>query len=115
MGDNIVLFGGEDSTGYLNDLSKYSVRLNAWEQLHTVSDDFPSTRISACIALWTPFVYLYGGKTALGASNELWVYDTQTSAYTLLDDEVLVYQFKLCIRWVLGDSPRHENPTQTCD
>lgn len=46
----------------------------------------PNPRKGACIVLIQPFFFIFGGLTASGLSNELWVYNMQINSFTLLYD-----------------------------
>ncbi|CAG9310157.1 unnamed protein product [Blepharisma stoltei] len=84
--DTYVIFGGINDDGYLNDMYEYTVLANTWREVTTSSSKYPTERHGVCMAQADSFIYIFGGHTMSGYSNELWRFDTIDNSYVLLDD-----------------------------
>ena len=87
QGDAIALWGGEDSTGLKNDLFIFNALNNEWTLITPSSINIPAAAKGACLVLDFPFMYIYGGITNLGISNQLWVFDTGLNSYTQISQD----------------------------
>lgn len=87
-GDVMVVWGGTSSSGsYLSDMYLYGAYNGGWIEI-TPSGTIPSGRNGACIVMQTPKIYIFGGKTISGKTTELWEYDMNLNAYTLITPQV---------------------------
>ncbi|CAG9325015.1 lztr1_7 [Blepharisma stoltei] len=86
MLDTILVFGGIDSTGYLNDFYEYLIYANVWKQVVPIDNYYPSPRAGACGAASEVQFFIFGGLTISGLTSELWIFDINTYQFTLLDD-----------------------------
>ncbi|CAG9320892.1 LZTR1_7 [Blepharisma stoltei] len=72
-GFGMVVFGGEDSSGLLNDFYVFSLASESWHEIPSIGST-PSPRKGACLKTLEPFIILFGGITKKGFSNDIWVY-----------------------------------------
>ncbi|CAG9310949.1 unnamed protein product [Blepharisma stoltei] len=84
QGDIVVIFGGSDGNSYLNDLYYLNLITNTWNKVTPSSTNLPSGRTEACMQMFLPYVYIFGGKTESGIINDLWLYNTGTNTFTLV-------------------------------
>ncbi|CAG9313184.1 unnamed protein product [Blepharisma stoltei] len=89
QGDLVVIFGGYDGTSYLNDLYYLNLITNSWKEVIPSSIDLPAGRVEACMKVYLPYVFIFGGKTESGITNDLWLYNTGTNSYKLLYEVAL--------------------------
>ena len=77
-GTQLFLFGGRDSSDEpLSDLWVFSISRSVWTDFSvtsvTTSGTIPSARAGHSLTLLNRKLYLFGGETESGKSNELWV------------------------------------------
>ncbi|CAG9320028.1 unnamed protein product [Blepharisma stoltei] len=85
QGNAMYIFGGISESGsFLNDLYQYDVTSNLWKHIEPSSLNTPSARYSSCIVYSIPILYIFGGMTSTGVSNELWTYDCGSNKFTLI-------------------------------
>jgi hypothetical protein len=81
----MMLFGGQDIKGnLLDDLWLFDPARREWTEIKP-NGAKPSARSGAAMASdYNGKLWLFGGKTASGASNELWTFDTTANRWTLI-------------------------------
>ena len=85
FGNTLAIFGGEGSLGLENDLYLFNGITNIWTSIVPLpSSPVPSGRKGTCAVFDLPYIYIYGGQTLNGISNELWQFNIGTSEYILL-------------------------------
>ena len=77
LGDTVMIFGGENQNGYLNDFFIFNLLTNEWVEI--ISNSLPSPRAAACMYFQFPILYIYGGINEFGIHDDLWFYDFRTS------------------------------------
>ncbi|CAG9313105.1 unnamed protein product [Blepharisma stoltei] len=82
IGYGMIIFGGESITGLLNDFYIYSIASGTWEEAVKNSDTVPSPTKGACMAFTPPYIFLFGGLTDSGITNDFWIYDTTVLLWT---------------------------------
>lgn len=82
-GTDIYCFGGRDAaTGAIfSDMWRYNVPDNAWYQ---VSSSGPSGRFGMSANVYKKFMFVFGGHTATGVTNEMWAYNFETGTWANL-------------------------------
>jgi N-acetylneuraminic acid mutarotase len=82
----VILFGGWDSTSYLNDTWAYNPADNIWTELDPVSQ-VPSARHRHSMVYNSSAsrVILFGGWAGTGCLNDTWAYDPVDNVWTELD------------------------------
>lgn len=96
FGDALLVWGGEGKKGLLSDIHIFNSRNNQWNTIVSQSSTTPSARKGACAVFQMPYLYIYGGETQSGYSNELWVFDLQTYEYTLISNSALEIAYANC-------------------
>ncbi|CAG9321978.1 unnamed protein product [Blepharisma stoltei] len=86
QGDTMVVFGGYDGDFYLNDLHLLNILTDTWSKIEPASTVRPSGRSNACMQINFPHIYIFGGLTKFGLTNEIWVFDTLTNEFGLVYD-----------------------------
>jgi len=80
-GDQVLLFGGQDDSGYNGETWVYDLSANSWTNQAPV--DAPSARFYPAMAyLGGDQVLLFGGFDGSGLSGETWVYDLSANTWT---------------------------------
>ncbi|CAG9310951.1 unnamed protein product [Blepharisma stoltei] len=87
QGDIVLVFGGFDGKAYLNDLFYLNLMTSTWNKVILSSTNKPTGRTGACMQMFLPFVFIFGGKTDLGVVNDLWLYNTGTNKFKLLYED----------------------------
>lgn len=82
IGDRLGLFGGEGESELYADLYIYDNISGEWSQI--AADGLPSARKHACMSSYYPYLYLFGGITQNGYSDEVWKIDIKNFASQLL-------------------------------
>ncbi|CAG9315592.1 unnamed protein product [Blepharisma stoltei] len=85
QGKVFLIWGGETIDGYVNDMYKFEPSSKVWTEIIPDSSSFPSKRKGACMVVDIPYVYIFGGLTDTGASNELWSFDIGKNEWELID------------------------------
>ena len=82
----IFLFGGQDVAGnLLGDLWELDPAKRTWTKI-TPSGAQPSPRSNATLTYdYNGRLWLFGGETGSGATNELWMYDIASKQWSLTD------------------------------
>ena len=96
FGNILAIFGGEDASGLKNDLYIFNTITNLWTIILPLSSTTPSGRKAACAVINLPYIYIYGGQTLYGISNELWQFDIGTSEFTLISHSLIGYAYANC-------------------
>ncbi|OMJ67915.1 hypothetical protein SteCoe_34790 [Stentor coeruleus] len=92
QGDTLIIWGGEDSLGLRSDLFMFNAISNYWYIITPASDEIPNPARGSCMVVSIPHVYIYGGVTNTGVSNELWDFNLWNNKYTKLSsDEAFSY------------------------
>lgn len=82
LGNTLLIFGGESSNGYINELSTFDYISNTFLSLHEeVSDITP--RVGSCMYAIYPYVFIFGGFDG-EYKNDLWMIDYRTMELTEL-------------------------------
>ena len=88
VGGQFVLVGGNSAPGTSEmDVWVYSTDTNTWAEETGTTGGPPSDRVFHGLAFAGGLVYMYGGLTGAGASDELWSYDVDSNTW---DDETPV-------------------------
>ena len=85
--DNMLIWGGENESGLLNDIYIYNAFLESWRAIEVSGTLIPSPRRNLCLIMAENEVFLYGGMTEAGLSDELWKFDIRLGTYTLLNEK----------------------------
>ena len=84
-GDVFVVWGGQDGSGFKDDLFIFNSVTGTWTQLAKDLIEKPAPAAGTCMVIKDYMVYLFGGKNDYGVSNELWLYNIGTNEYRLID------------------------------
>lgn len=84
MGEIFIIFGGTSNSNLLGDMHYFNMRTSEWKAVETKSNDRPTTRKGSCMAAVGNYIFIFGGVTIKGYSDELWMFDSGLSKYTLL-------------------------------
>jgi N-acetylneuraminic acid mutarotase len=84
MGEILIIFGGSSNSNLLGDMNYFNLRTREWKAVEPKSTDNPTTRKGSCMASADNNIFIFGGITNEGYSDELWMFDSGTSTYTLL-------------------------------
>lgn len=87
QGDTLVIWGGEDALGLRSDLFIFNAISNYWYLITPSSDVIPNPARGACLVVNIPHVYIYGGVTNTGVSNELWDFNLWSNKYTKISSD----------------------------
>lgn len=79
MGSGFMIFGGTGASIY-NDLYYYDLNSNYWKNL--IPSSLPSGRFASCMSIGK-YLYLHGGITSTGVTDEVWVYDFYSNSFQL--------------------------------
>ncbi|OMJ73406.1 hypothetical protein SteCoe_27918 [Stentor coeruleus] len=74
-GNALIVFAGEDASGLKNDIFIYNSLNSVWKKLIPKTSTAPRPNKGSCLVFKFPLVYIYGGTTDSGVSNELWLFD----------------------------------------
>ncbi|CAH3033959.1 unnamed protein product [Porites lobata] len=94
LGEYMWVFGGYSfNTAPFDDLIRYHIPSDSWEVVFTSVNcsEAPSRRYAHTMIAYNTSLYVFGGRINQQATNELWLFDTQTLCWMLLPS--------------LGDSP----------
>jgi N-acetylneuraminic acid mutarotase len=88
--DCLYVYSGETMDGvYLNDLWKYNIRNNSWEEILPVGE-VPKPRTGHTCVHYNGYLYIFGGKIAnIQERNEFWKYDIKKNAFELIHDTLI--------------------------
>ena len=86
-GDALMIWGGEDSAGLKNDMYFFNTYNYQWVEIIPNSEAVPQPAAGACLVLSYPYIFIYGGITISGISNQLWLFNIITSMYSLLSTD----------------------------
>lgn len=81
---SLLLFGGiQEGRGYLNDLWSYNLLNKEWSEIYPQSFNMPQPRSDFTMSIDSSDrkLYLFGGRTKIGISNEFWVYSIETKVW----------------------------------
>lgn len=85
-GSMMFIFGGQDESGLRNDVYSFKFDTLMWQDIKiNPSSPKPSARKGACMSALDQIIFIYGGYTASGYSNELWVFDPRSGEFELLN------------------------------
>jgi hypothetical protein len=77
----VILFGGKDESGLLNDTWTYNPSTNIWGKQNTL--EAPASRLGH-VMVYDPNsrrVILFGGTTTSGLNNETWAFDSASNTW----------------------------------
>ncbi|XP_043916597.1 tip elongation aberrant protein 3-like [Protopterus annectens] len=80
----VYLYGGRDKTG-LNDLWRYNIMHNKWEQLQYLGDDVPEELDEHSMVAYEGMLYIFGGmvdSAYVQRKTPLWIYEIDRSRWT---------------------------------
>jgi hypothetical protein len=80
----LLLFGGiQEGRGYLNDIWSYSLPDKKWSLIYPQSFSMPQPRSDFTMSIDNSDrkLYLFGGRTKIGISDEFWVYSIETKIW----------------------------------
>ena len=83
----VYVFGGWTATGHANDFFRYDTRRLTWTELSAssgVTGDPPSPRYFFGITGLGSSVYIFGGMTVTGPSNEIFMFEQAAMRWTKL-------------------------------
>jgi hypothetical protein len=83
LGDTIVIFGGKNADGFLNDMYLYNMYTNRWVAVDM--PNMPSARASPCVAYYYPNLYIYGGENENGELDDFWNYSFNDQTLVQID------------------------------
>ncbi len=84
MGEILILFGGISDSALLGDMHYFNFRTQESNFVEPRSVMSPSNRKGSCMAAAAENIFIFGGITNEGYSDELWLFDSGSSTYTLL-------------------------------
>lgn len=84
IGNNLVVYGGLGKEGLLGDIYSLNIEQKTWDQFTINSVSKPSPRKGACMVNIGYFIYIFGGITDTGYTNELWKLDIDTKEFELI-------------------------------
>jgi hypothetical protein len=79
--DSFIIFGGEGDTGLLNDLYMFNIKNKEWKILQVSSAISPTPRRASCLATSYDELYIFGGYSETGYTDELWRYSLISNKY----------------------------------
>mmetsp|Transcript_5708 Transcript_5708/g.10208 ORF Transcript_5708/g.10208 Transcript_5708/m.10208 type:complete len:981 (-) Transcript_5708:36-2978(-) len=82
IGDRMYLFGGEGGSELYSDLFIYDNISSEW--LQVTAEGLPSARKHACMSSHYPYLFMFGGITLNGYSDEVWRIDIKNYESVLL-------------------------------
>jgi hypothetical protein len=85
IGEILVIYGGESDSVLLGDIHYLNLRTQEWKSVESKSTGNPTNRKGSCMAAANDSIFIFGGITNQGYSNELWMFDSGSGTYTLLD------------------------------
>lgn len=86
IGNTMFIFGGQGESGLLSDIYSFKFETLTWHQLNTQANiNTPSARKGACMSALGDIIFIFGGFTAGGYTNELWKFDPRTGQFELLN------------------------------
>lgn len=96
--DGLLIFGGLGASGELNDIHQYSIMSNRWMQQKSTAVLSPTARSGSCASLAGSFIFIFGGLTMSGVSNELWIYSINQRVFKLINNgmDVIIPKMMLC-------------------
>lgn len=93
--DAFIIFGGEDASGLDDGLFIYNSLDYNWKKF-TPKTNKPKATKGACVVLKFPIVFIYGGITPTGLSNEFWKFDIVTLEFTQLRNNDYKVAYVIC-------------------
>jgi hypothetical protein len=81
-GDSFIIYGGQGDEGLIDSMYLMHIRFKTWHEVVPRSSVKPVARKGACMEVSGFTVYIFGGKTSSGYSNELWTFDLGTEEYS---------------------------------
>ncbi len=85
IGEILVIYGGEIDSVLLGDMHYLNLRTQEWKSVESTSTVNPANRKGSCMASANDSIFIFGGITNQGYSNELWKFDSGSGTYALLD------------------------------
>jgi N-acetylneuraminic acid mutarotase len=86
---NLYVYGGIKSTPspsmWFGDIWKFSVVPAVWQQIIPRSEEKPTPRYGHTAVVYADRMYIFGGHTQTGYSNEFWSYDLERTTWTLVN------------------------------
>src|SRR2546426_452992 len=80
--DRVILFGGQGSSGVVNDTWAYDFKSNAWTNLAPASSPLGRDADAMAYDSAADRVILFGGQGSSGVVNDTWAYDHGTNTWT---------------------------------
>jgi N-acetylneuraminic acid mutarotase len=84
VGEILIIYGGVSNNILLGDMHYFNLRTLEWRAVEVKSTNNPINRKGSCMAAAGDTIFIFGGITNQGYSNELWIFDTGKSTYILL-------------------------------
>ena len=94
-GSYIFLFGGKNIE-LLTDLYYFSTSNFKWSILAEGLESRPSPRSGACMVFYDAKLFIYGGATSSGSSNEMWRFDLYKEEFSLVSKSELALEHNKC-------------------
>lgn len=87
IGDRMYVFGGEGDEVIFSDLFIYDDIHEEWSQ--APAPNLPSARAYACMSSYYPYLFIFGGITVNGYTDEVWCIDIKDFSSSLLSSDNL--------------------------
>lgn len=81
LGEKMYILFGEGASGLLQDIWVYDPNSKLWQELVISSGSKPAARTGHTTVTMYGAIFVYGGKTATGAVNDLWSFDLRSNTW----------------------------------
>ena len=98
---NAYIFGGNSSSGVLNDLWQYNPLTSSWNRLIDNNQNGSPSARNGSVA-WTDNygnAYIFGGSNSSGVLNDLWKYNTFTQQWSRVTVSILPNSMTQALAW----------------
>ena len=98
---NAYIFGGNSSSGVLNDLWQYNPSTSSWSRLIDNNQNGSPSARNGSVA-WTDNygnAYIFGGSNSSGVLNDLWKYNTFTKQWSRITVSILPNSRTQALAW----------------
>jgi N-acetylneuraminic acid mutarotase len=82
--NSCYIFGGTDSFVYSNSIYAFNFTSLSWSLINSVSEFQPSPRIFTALFVFNSNLYVYGGQSAQGLRDDLWLFDIKNAKWTYI-------------------------------
>jgi N-acetylneuraminic acid mutarotase len=84
IGEILIMFGGASGNILLGDIHYFNLRTQEIKAVEVKSTNQPTNRKGSCMAAAGDAIFIFGGITKQGYSDELWMFNSGENTYTLL-------------------------------